>query len=213
MEKYSNLEETRLKKIDQIRKNGIEPYPNQAARTISNREAVEMFEETERSGDQEAVQVTLVGRLRSVRPMGKITFAHIEDGSGRIQLFFRANDIGQDKLEFFNQYFDLGDFIQASGELFRTRTEEVTLKVESFTMLAKAVTPLPPAKDEIVDGESCDNAPDTTDGDVAQLGEHRFCKAGVVGSSPIVSTCTFVHARMASFFSGKARPLHFLFRP
>jgi lysyl-tRNA synthetase class 2 len=88
-----------------------------------------------------------------MRPMGKITFAHIEDGEGRIQLFMRANDIGQEQLDLFNREFDLGDFVQASGEMFRTRSGEISLRVEAFHMLAKAITPLPAAKDEVVDGE------------------------------------------------------------
>ena len=99
------------------------------------------------------VKAAVAGRLRSMRPMGKITFAHIEDGEGRIQLFFRANDIGQEQLDLFNREFDLGDFVQASGEMFRTRQGEISLRVESFQMLAKALTPLPAAKDELVDGE------------------------------------------------------------
>ena len=69
--------------------------------------------------------VTLAGRLRSMRPMGKITFAHIEDGDGRVQLFLRANELGQEALDLFTREFDLGDFIQASGEMFRTRTGEI----------------------------------------------------------------------------------------
>ena len=100
----------------------------------------------------------LVGRIRSLRPMGKITFAHIEDGEGRIQLFLRANDVGAENLQLFNREFDLGDYIQASGEMFRTRTGEITLGVSTFHMLAKAITPLPAAKDEIVDGEVIQHA-------------------------------------------------------
>ena len=60
--------------------------------------------------------------------MGKITFAHIEDGTGRVQLFLRANDVGQEQLDFFNRYFDLGDYVQAEGEMFRTRSGEISLK-------------------------------------------------------------------------------------
>ena len=67
-----------------------------------------------------------------MRPMGKITFAHIEDGGGRVQLFLRANELGQEQLDLFNREFDLGDFVQASGEMFRTRTGEVTLRVSLF---------------------------------------------------------------------------------
>lgn len=154
---YSNLEQIRLEKIDELRAEGIEPFPHRAERTHTNVEAIEAFETSE--GDEAAeVRATLVGRLRSMRPMGKITFAHIEDGSGRIQLFFRANDIGKELIQFFNRQFDLGDFMQAEGKLFRTKTGEVTLRVESFRMLAKAVTPLPAAKDEVVDGEVVQHA-------------------------------------------------------
>jgi len=85
--------------------------------------------------------------------MGKLAFCHIEDGSGRIQLMLRVNEIGQDGLKEFNERFDLGDFIQASGNLMRSRTGEVTLLVSEYKMLAKAITPLPAAKDEVVDGE------------------------------------------------------------
>jgi lysyl-tRNA synthetase class 2 len=93
-----------------------------------------------------------------MRPMGKITFAHIEDGTGRVQLFLRLNDVGEEALQFFSRNFDLGDFVQATGLMFRTRTGEATVRVEAFRMLAKAVTPLPAAKDEVVDGEVVQHA-------------------------------------------------------
>jgi lysyl-tRNA synthetase class 2 len=150
---YSNLEKTRLEKLERLRSEGIEPYPNRAERSHTSQEALRAFEAAETAGSQEPVSVTLAGRLRSMRTMGKITFAHIEDGDGRIQLFFRANDVGQEMLELFNREYDLGDFIQASGEMFRTRTGEATLRVNSFRLLAKAVTPLPAAKDEVIDGQ------------------------------------------------------------
>jgi lysyl-tRNA synthetase class 2 len=150
---YSNLEKIRIEKMETLRAEGIEPYPTRAERTHTSQDAIQAFEGAESSGTEEQVNVTLVGRLRAMRSMGKITFAHIEDGSGQVQFFFRANDIGIENLKFFNREFDLGDFIQASGEMFRTRTGEVTLRVEKFCMLAKAVTPLPAAKDELVDGE------------------------------------------------------------
>jgi lysyl-tRNA synthetase class 2 len=85
--------------------------------------------------------------------MGKVTFAHIEDGTGRLQLFLRLDEIGEEKMSAFSDLFDLGDYMQASGTLFRTRTGEVTVRVGSFRMLAKALTPLPAAKEEVVDGE------------------------------------------------------------
>ncbi len=153
MSQYSSLEKVRLEKVERLREQGVEPYPTRSERTHTSLEVLRAYEEAEAAGDSEAVTATLVGRLRSMRPMGKITFAHIEDGDGRIQLFLRADDFGQDNLDTFNREFDLGDFVQASGEMFRTRTGEVTLRVKELHMLAKAITPLPAAKDELVDGE------------------------------------------------------------
>jgi lysyl-tRNA synthetase class 2 len=153
MAEYSNLEKIRLEKLETLRAEGIEPYPTRADRTHLSQEAITAFLHAEETAAVEPVRVTLAGRLRAMRTMGKITFAHIEDGSGKIQLFLRANELGIESLKFFNQEFDLGDFIQASGEIFRTRTGEITLKVTGFTLLAKSITPLPAAKDELIDGE------------------------------------------------------------
>lgn len=150
---YSELERNRLEKMERLRAEGMEPYPARIERSQTNQEAIRAFETAEGEGHAEGVQATLTGRLRSIRTMGKVTFAHIEDGSGRIQLFLRVNELGQEGLGCFNKEFDLGDFIQAHGELFRTRTGEITLRVDSYRMIAKAITPLPAAKDEEVDGE------------------------------------------------------------
>ncbi len=161
-QEYTALEQNRLAKLERLRSLGIEPYPSRAERTHSSLEAIRQFEAAEgaiQAGEAAAsVQVTLAGRLRAMRPMGKITFAHIEDGEGRIQLFLRQNDLGEQQLELFNRELDLGDFLQASGEMFRTRSGEVTLHVESFRLLAKAITPLPAAKDENVDGQIISHA-------------------------------------------------------
>ncbi len=155
-EKYSNIEQNRLEKISRLRAEDVEPYPHRVERTHTSMQAIADFERSE-SSDQ-AVHAVVVGRLRSMRPMGKITFAHIEDGYGRVQIFLRANEIGEEKLAFFTREFDLGDFIQVSGTMFRTRTGEVTLRVEDFKLIAKSITPLPAAKDEVVDGEIIQHA-------------------------------------------------------
>ena len=149
MTEYTKLEEIRLEKIEALRAAGIETYPTRATRTHTSVEAIANFERAEES--EEEVKATLVGRLRSARNLGKISFAHIEDGTGRIQLFLRVNDVGKEKLHLFAKMFDLGDFIQAEGIMFRTRTGEITLRVNDFKLLAKAVTPLPAAKDETLE--------------------------------------------------------------
>jgi len=84
--------------------------------------------------------------------MGKVTFAHIEDGSGTIQLFLRIQNLGEDTYELFRQNFDLGDFVAAEGKLMRTRTGERSLLVERICMLAKAISPLPVIKEKEIDG-------------------------------------------------------------
>jgi lysyl-tRNA synthetase class 2 len=88
-----------------------------------------------------------------MRVMGKATFAHIEDGSGSIQLFLRVQDVGQAGYERFKQDFDLGDFVGAEGRLMRTRSGEPSVLVQEAHMLAKAISPLPVIKEREVDGQ------------------------------------------------------------
>lgn len=152
-ESFSELERTRLEKLQEMQSQGINPYPIHAEQTHTSQEAIEAFKKAEQNGEEKPIQVTLAGRLRVLRPMGKIAFAHIDDRGGRVQLFFRINDLGEEKMAELSKFYDLGDFIQASGHMFRTRRGEVTLYVEDFKMLAKALRPLPAAKDEVVDGK------------------------------------------------------------
>ena len=139
MPEYTALEKIRLEKIEELRAEGIEPYPTRAERTHTSAQIIAEFEAAEKQaadGASPEVKGTLAGRIRASRPMGKLTFAHIEDGDGKIQLFFRVNELGQDKINFFNEMFDLGDFIQATGVMMRTRTGEATLLVHDFKLLA-----------------------------------------------------------------------------
>ncbi len=152
---FSDLEKIRLEKMQRVRAAGMEPYPTRAHPTHTAAAAVELFKQTEAAAGGEQVpevRVTLAGRIRSMRPMGKVTFAHIEDVSGRVQLFFRVNELGAERMAFFAENFDLGDYMEAEGTLFRTKTGEITLHVSDYRMLAKALSPLPAAKDEVVDG-------------------------------------------------------------
>jgi lysyl-tRNA synthetase class 2 len=146
MPEYTPLEKIRLQKIVELRTEGVETYPTRAERTHTSVEAIAAFEVGEKEGRE--VKVILAGRLRATRAMGKISFAHIEDGAGKVQLFFRMNELGQERVDLFNKMFDIGDFIQAAGVMFRTKTGEITLHVHDFKLLAKAVSPLPAAKDE-----------------------------------------------------------------
>jgi lysyl-tRNA synthetase class 2 len=138
MEKLGDLERQRRIKLEKIRERGVDPYPPRAQRSHTAAGALREFETSEPEAE-----ISLVGRLRSIRVMGKSTFAHIEDGSGRIQIYLRQDTLGEEDYEYFKQDFDIGDFIGVTGDLFRTRTGEVTLRVQDFKMLAKSLHPLP----------------------------------------------------------------------
>ncbi len=133
---FSELENIRLEKMLRLRAEGIEPYPTTTRRNASTAAAVRAFESAETAGSTEEIKVVLAGRLRAIRNMGKLSFAHIEDRDGKVQLLFRVDEIGEELLQGFARDFDLGDFIEAEGTMFRTRRGEVTLLVKSFRMLA-----------------------------------------------------------------------------
>ena len=149
MTEYNSLEKIRLQKLEELRAEGIEPYPTRAQRTHTSAQAIAEFEAAENDGRE--VKAILAGRVRATRAMGKVSFAHMEDGEGKIQLFFRLNEVGREGLDFFNKMFDIGDFIQAGGVMFRTKTGEPTLHVHEFRLLAKSISPLPAAKDETLE--------------------------------------------------------------
>ena len=152
---FNDLEKIRVEKINAMRAQQIEPYPTRSEVSHAVSEALGAFAtfEIEGKGEELVGIYTLGGRIRSMRSMGKLAFIHIEDGSGRIQVMLRVNELGEERMEQFKSFFDLGDFVQASGTLMRSRTGEVTLLASEYKMLAKAVSPLPAAKDEVVDGK------------------------------------------------------------
>ena len=152
-DEFSDLEMQRLNKLEQMQEQGLEPYPTRSRKTTNNADAIKAFEKAEAEGATEEVPVVLAGRLRAIRDMGKLIFAHIEDRTGKVQLLLRVNELSKEKMAEFVRYYDLGDFIEADGTMFRTRRGEVTLQVSGFRMLAKALLQLPADKDEVVDGQ------------------------------------------------------------
>ncbi len=134
----SDEREIRLQRLYALRERGIDPYPNHVERTHTIAETLEHFDEWQGSDGS----FTLTGRIRLLREMGRAAFAQIEDGTGRIQIYLRVNDIGEEAYRGI-KLLDLGDFIQVSGFLFRTRTGERTLHVREYRILAKGLRPLP----------------------------------------------------------------------
>lgn len=146
----SELQEIRRAKADVFRERGIEPYPTRARRTHTTREALDTFtgEESDGSLDESGhsqTAMTLTGRIVSFRHMGKTVFAHIRDGHGELQLYIRKDAVGEETYNDILKLYDVGDFVQASGEPFRTRMGEVSLRVREIGMLSKALN-APPEK-------------------------------------------------------------------
>ncbi len=104
-------------------------------------------------GEEPGPVVQLAGRIVAWRGHGKTIFAHLADDTGRIQIYFRKDQLA-DEIFARLAFFDLGDVIGVHGPLFRTRTGEVTVRVDAVTMLAKSLRPLPFGKDEVVDGKT-----------------------------------------------------------
>ena len=147
----TELERQRVEKLERLQARGVEPYPHRVKRTHTVAEAIAALEAAEAAGEGGS-HVAVSGRLRSMRVMGKVTFAHIEDGSGSIQLFLRIDGVGEEAYDMFKRDFDLGDFVGAEGALMRTRTGEISVRVKQVRMLSKAISPLPVIKEREVDG-------------------------------------------------------------
>jgi lysyl-tRNA synthetase, class II len=144
MEERERVVRDRIAKLEALRARGIEPFGYEYDRSHTAVEALSDYGDR----DDEGGRVRLAGRLVSMRDMGRSRFAHLADRSGRIQLYLRVNDLGPEAFEVLD-LLDLGDWLGAEGVLFRTRTGEVTVRVESFELLAKAVRPLPLGKEEV----------------------------------------------------------------
>ena len=142
----NNLEQQRVEKLERLRTAGMEPYPRRVQRTHTTQEARRAYEAAE-STESAPPTITVAGRLVSIRVMGRVAFAHLEDESGKLQLFLRRNELGEDLYTLFKKAFDLGDFVEATGTLIRTRTGEISVQATGLRMLAKALTPLPIPKE------------------------------------------------------------------
>jgi lysyl-tRNA synthetase class 2 len=142
----------RREKLDALVALGVPPFAYAFARTHSAAAAAALLGEPAPTAEQaDGPRVQLAGRIVSWRAHGKTTFAHLADSTGRIQLYFKKDSLGEARYALL-ECCDIGDVLGATGPLFRTRTGEVTVRVESVEMLAKSLRPLPFGKEEVVDG-------------------------------------------------------------
>ncbi len=142
-----SITQQRLDKLERLHKQGINPYPHHYHRSHTIAEAQALFNQKEPKE-----KLDLAGRIVANRPMGKATFMDIRDGSGKLQIYFRRDELGEEKYQLL-QDFDIGDFIGVSGGLFTTHSGELTLRASDFMMLAKSLQPLPEKWHGLVDVE------------------------------------------------------------
>ena len=128
----------RIAKLDLLKAKGISLYPAFVPAHITVAEALGSFNEAQ----QEPQQVTLCGRVTALRSHGKASFLDLKDITGRIQLYIKRDLIGEEKAEII-EFLDIADFVAVTGEIFKTHTGEITIKVKDFTILAKTLRPLP----------------------------------------------------------------------
>ena len=132
---------SRQQKLQRLLEKGIDPYPPRVSRTHANAQARELFVEQEQSEHDDPTTVTVAGRIIARRGMGRNTFIDLRDSTGKLQVQFRADLVG-DTYAILRDL-DVGDFIEAAGPMIRTRTGEITVEARSFNLLSKSMRPLP----------------------------------------------------------------------
>ena len=141
----------RKEKLTDLRKKGIDPYPSNFTPTHFSESIKINFEKLE------GEDVVLAGRIMGIRRMGKASFFRIIDNEGGIQIFIKKDDIGGNSYENF-KLFDIGDFVGVNGQVFKTKTGEISIRTFELTLLAKSIRPLPIVKEK--DGTKYDSFSD-----------------------------------------------------
>jgi len=142
-DREDTLLENRVTKLARIRANGLDPYPARFHRTFDSATATALFEELEETDppDERLQNVSLAGRITSMRTMGKAAFLDLQDASGSIQALLRQNNL-EDGFDLLKNL-DIGDHLGVRGNLIRTRTGQVTIDALELTVTAKGMRPLP----------------------------------------------------------------------
>ena len=139
MASLDEIRNVRLAKLAKLKERGLEVYPIKSKRDLDLAEVVSGFA----SLSKKKKKIFLCGRIMSLRGQGAVVFADINDGTGKLQILFKKDEISEDLRVLFEEIADIGDFIEVSGTLFLTKRGEKTLLAESWKMLAKSLRPLP----------------------------------------------------------------------
>ncbi len=143
---YQNEYQTRQQKLAKIKELGINPYP---ARFAKKNQVSDIKNLTDGG------KIVTAGRILTIRIMGKLAFAHLQDWSGKAQVAIKSDEVGEEQFKLFQDLFDMGDFIGVTGEVFTTHKGEKTLLVKKFEFLGKALRPLPEKWHGLKDEEAC----------------------------------------------------------
>lgn len=133
----NEIERARRDIVLSLKASGIDPFGKRFESQLANKELKENFDSLE------GKEVSGKGRITAIRGHGKATFATVRDFSGDLQYYFRLDNLGEEKYNFFKKVIDIGDFIGAKGKLFKTHTGEITLEVNDFVLLTKSIRILP----------------------------------------------------------------------
>ena len=146
----------RIEKLSKLKEAGVEPYPQNFTPDNFSQNIIDNFNELENK------DVILAGRIMSIRKMGKASFFHLQDQLGKIQIFIKRDDIGEDNYSNF-KLLDIGDFVGIEGHVFKTKVGEISIHTKLLSILCKSIRPLPIVKEK--EGEEYDSFIDK---------EHRY---------------------------------------
>ena len=136
----------RIEERNQLAEEGIDPYPYEFTVTAYSKKIIDNYQ------DDRPETVSVAGRIMTMRKMGKASFFHLQDREGKIQIYIRRDDVGQDAYNVF-KLLDIGDIVGIQGYTFRTKTGEISVHAEEFRLLSKSLRPIPVAKEKEVDGQ------------------------------------------------------------
>ncbi len=139
MSSIDEIRDARINKLELLKKKGMNPYPALSNREISLKEAIENFDNLEKNKDEKWI----AGRIMSIRGQGAIVFITLFDGTANFQGLLKKDILGDEKLNFFSEVVDIGDFIEIYGTFFKTKRDEKTLEAKDWRMLSKSLRPLP----------------------------------------------------------------------
>ena len=182
MEDLNQVMRSRREKLELLEKKGIRPFAYGYSRSHQADAALKLFrrEEADGSVDSEGhgSDVAVAGRMVSFRGHGKSAFGHLEDTSGTIQVYFRKDVLGEAAFQDLLDLVDLGDWLGVKGEMFRTRTGEITVRVSSWELLSKSLRPLPMGKTE-EDSETGQRITHSGFGDIETRYRRRYADLAV----------------------------------